>query len=203
LPVEESAHARRAECNKVFDLFILRCMGAQRADPAPDRGAVVAELLRCHHAALYRYAFLLCDSAPEAEDLVQEAFARLVTGQADLERIQHPAPYLRRSITNLFLERARRHTWWIGHMASLVGRASVDDVAEGAASRDQVRQGLSRLTDRQRAAIVLRYYLDLDYDEIGHVLGCPSATARSLTMRGLHRMRVTLTAAEEGADSDH
>ena len=48
-----------------------------------------------------------------------------------------------------------------------------------------VRSALDRLTSRRRAALVLRYYADLPYQDIADALRCPAATARSHVRRGL------------------
>lgn len=170
------------------------------------RPSAAWRLLSCwkrFQVSLHRYAYLLSGDAGEAEDLVQEAFARLLVGESEPAQIRHPASYLQRSVTNVFVERGRRRSLWAQRVSSLLVRDSVEDLADEAATRDEVRRALKLVTPRQRAAIVLRYYLDLDYEEIGQVLGCPPATARSLTMRALRRMRVSLTPAEEGAGDDH
>ena len=52
---------------------------------------------------------------------------------------------------------------------------------------------LDRLTQRQRTALVLRYYLDLPEEEIAAVLRCRPSTVRSLVLRGLARLREELS----------
>lgn len=187
----------------MLDLFIVKDVRGRDAGLAAARGPVVADLVDRFQAPLCRYAYLLCGDAAEAEDLVQEVFARLLTGECEPAEIHHPVSYLQRSVTNLFLERGRRSSLWTRRVSGLFARSSVDDLADAAATRDQVRRGLRLLSERQRAVIVLRYYLDLGYEEIGQVLGCPATTARSLTMRALKRMRVSLRPVEEGAEDDH
>lgn len=56
----------------------------------------------------------------------------------------------------------------------------------------ELRDALGRLSARRRAAVVLRYYEDLTFEEIGAVLGCETATARSLVHRGLGQLRKVL-----------
>ena len=61
---------------------------------------------------------------------------------------------------------------------------------------DEWRERLAQLPTRQRDAIVLRHVVDLSYQEIGEVLGCPAGTAKSDVSRGLEKLR-TLLATEE------
>jgi RNA polymerase sigma factor (sigma-70 family) len=58
--------------------------------------------------------------------------------------------------------------------------------------RDQLNRAMRRLTPRQRAAVVLRYYDDLSFADIAVLLDCPAATARSLVGRGLRQLRIII-----------
>jgi RNA polymerase sigma factor (sigma-70 family) len=60
--------------------------------------------------------------------------------------------------------------------------------------RDALRRALRRLPDRQRAALVLRFYEDLTHEQIAAALRCRPGTAASLVSRGLARLREDLEA---------
>ncbi len=62
-------------------------------------------------------------------------------------------------------------------------------VTVGMPEVDETWEALRRLPDRQRAAIVLRFYEDLPEAEIARVLGCRPGTVKSLIHRGLARVR--------------
>jgi RNA polymerase sigma factor (sigma-70 family) len=57
---------------------------------------------------------------------------------------------------------------------------------------DQLSRALRRLTAQQRAAVVLRFYEDLSFDDIAVLMECRAATARSLVSRGLRRLRIII-----------
>jgi RNA polymerase sigma factor (sigma-70 family) len=62
------------------------------------------------------------------------------------------------------------------------------------ADREQVRQVLAELSERQRAAVVLRYFYDYSDQQIADALQCRIGTARSLISRALAGMRANAQA---------
>jgi RNA polymerase sigma factor (sigma-70 family) len=56
-----------------------------------------------------------------------------------------------------------------------------------------VLAALERLPDRQRVAVILRYIQDLPYSEIADITGTPLNTAKTVTRRGVERLRILLT----------
>lgn len=83
----------------------------------------------------------------------------------------------------------RRHAVQLVDVDITERTAAIDDVEESVEARDATVRLLRTLGERQRAAVVLRFYLALDDSEIGQVLGCRQATVRSLVSRGLAAMR--------------
>jgi RNA polymerase sigma factor (sigma-70 family) len=70
-----------------------------------------------------------------------------------------------------------------------LGGAGLDDHAALLAERDAMRVRIARLSRRQRAVIVLRYYENLSDSEIAGVLGCSAATVRSHVSHALAALR--------------
>lgn len=145
-----------------------------------------------------RLAALLTGDAATAQDLVQDAFVRVGARLVHLRRPEAFDAYLRRTVVNL----ARMHFRHRGvERAWLERQPAPDSVAgpsPGVEDRDIVRMALHRLPARQRAALVLRYYLDLSQQEIADALRCRPGTAGSLISRGLARLRTDL----EGSVTD-
>jgi len=142
----------------------------------------LAELYRERYVAMVRLAFLMVGSTTIAEELVQDAFARM---HRHWEHTEHPKAYLRMAVVNacrshlrrLALERAyRRHP-------SVTGEGS--QLAEA----DELFDALAGLPSRQRAALVLRFYEDLSEADIAVALGCRPGTVKSLVHRGLAELR--------------
>ncbi|WP_207709614.1 sigma-70 family RNA polymerase sigma factor [Actinomadura macrotermitis] len=128
-------------------------------------------------AALKRYAFLLCGDDAEADDLVQEALVRAFAkpGRRSAEEAE---AYVRRIMLNRFLDTARRRRAWSRIRPLLRHDDLAPDQAGAVAATADVRAALARLSPRQRAATVLRYYEDLTVPQIAAALGCRPGTVK-------------------------
>lgn len=140
--------------------------------------------------ALLALAWLLTGDRDAAEDLAQATLTKALSRWHLVSAASDPDAYIRRMCVNL-------HTSWLRRMVSrerslttaLDKRLSLDDETESIGNRDQLRRALSRLRPKMRAALVLRYYADLDDQAIADLLGVKRATVRSLVHRGLLEMR--------------
>lgn len=154
------------------------------------------ELYRRYAPDARRLAYLLTGDLAEAEDAVQDAFVKLASRFFTLRSPDASAAYLRRVVLNTVLsrsrsksrERARQHR----HVRlSDAGGARVDQEPADEALWD----ALQRLPERQRAAIVLRHWLDLSEERTAELLRCPPGTVKSQVSRGLATMREMMTDA--------
>jgi DNA-directed RNA polymerase specialized sigma24 family protein len=139
-------------------------------------------LYRAHYPALMRLGYLLTGSNEAAEDLVHDVFVR-AEGHLPLD---HPASYLRAAVVNACRSQHRR---------TAVARRHAPQPAPLVMPGDLVdfRDILLALPLRQRTAVVLRYFCDMDDDGIAALLGCRPTTVRSLVSRGLANLREVMT----------
>jgi RNA polymerase sigma-70 factor (sigma-E family) len=142
-----------------------------------------------------RVAFLLTGDRALAEDLVQEAFARLVGRMRHLREPDAFGAYLRRTIVNLGTSHFRHRRVERAYLERLAWRREVE-TNPNAELDEAMHDALLRLPERQRAAIVLRFYEDLSDVQTAEVLRCSPGTARSLVSRGMKTLRAEL----EGVD---
>ena len=145
-----------------------------------------------HGAALQRYAFVLTGDAADAEDLVQTALTKAYRRWRRIGRMMSPHAYVRRIVTNCFLDQRRRPSALrsVGELSDL---ADPTDYTQQTADLDAIVRGLDRLTVHQRAVLILRYLLDLSDQDIADELGCTTATVRSHASRGLQQLRSLLS----------
>ena len=127
-----------------------------------------------------RLAGLLSQDARAAEDLAQDAFARVFP---KWENVENPHAYLRVAIVNACRSwQSRRRTERV-KLPLVAGAGSVDLAFDGLAD------AVAALPYRQRAVLVLRYYADLRESEIAEAIGCRPGTVKSLTSRALAALR--------------
>lgn len=145
--------------------------------------------VREHTPALLRTAYLLTGNALSAEELVQDTFVRLYPKWDRVESADIPLAYVRRSMSNGFVNTRRRASRREYAFADVPEHPDEYDGVAQLADRDEIWAGLSRLPDRQRAALVMRFFDDLSDDDTAAALGCRVGTVRSLVSRGLAALR--------------
>jgi RNA polymerase sigma-70 factor (sigma-E family) len=155
-------------------------------DSQDDEG--VTAFVRASYGRLLREAFLLCGDAGRAEDLVQTTLAKTVVVWSRLQRSEGIDNYVQRTLINTYLSARRRRAWWEQPFSRLVESQARDEYV-GVEQRDWLRRALDALPARQRAAVVLRFYVDLSEQDAARALGCSVGTVKSLSSRGLRTLR--------------
>ena len=155
------------------------------------RGMLTAvdDLYRDHGLAAMRLAYLLTGNRARAEDLVQDAFVRML---GRLRQIRDPdllRAYLTRTIVNLaknaYRSEGRLRAFVTSGRGAPPAAASLPDIE----ARDELLGHLMRLPYRQRAALVLRYCEDQSEADVAEALGTTNKAVRSLVGRGLETIR--------------
>jgi len=149
---------------------------------------------------LLRTAYLIVWDLAEAEDLVQETLIKVAKRWPKVRRMEHPAAYARRILVNLALDghtrRARRASELsVPERHGENGHAP--DPSELVDTQDELIAALATLPERQRAVLVLRYFLDLPEAEVAAALQCSLGTVKSTASRGLARLQETLRHAND------
>lgn len=161
----------------------------------PGDESAFEPFVRACTPALLRTAFLLTGDAAAAEELVQDTLVHLYPQWGRVAAASVPLAYVRRAVTNRFLNgrKAAAREIAVGAVPDLGPAATGADLGE----RDELWAMLRALPARQRAALVLRYYDDLPDADIAAALRCRQGTVRSLVSRGLASLR---SAAHQDAD---
>ena len=155
--------------------------------------AEIEQLYREHVPGARRLAYLLTGNRELAEDVVHDAFIR-VAGR--IRRIREPeafGAYLRRSVVNAVRSHYRHQAVADRYVAKVAASALSEVYRDPDGElRDMLWEALQTLTERQREAIVCRFYLDMSERETAEVLGCPPGTVKSSVSRGLDGLRLAL-----------
>ncbi|GAA0911140.1 SigE family RNA polymerase sigma factor [Virgisporangium aurantiacum] len=152
-----------------------------------SRDAEFTDYVTAKAAWLRRIAYLLSADWHRADDLVQTAITKLYINWHRAGRVEDVDGYARKTLVNTFLAEQRspwrRRITLPGRTADRAGSGPDLDAAL------DLRTALAALPERQRAAVVLRYYCDLSVEETAHCLGCAPGTVKSQTARALATLR--------------
>ena len=167
---------------------------AQQDDTSVSTSALSFEdLFADQHERLYRAVYLIVGNSHEAEELMQDAFVKVLERW---DRIDNPAGYLYRAALNSTRSRFRRLR--LAAKRTLSPGEPEDPFAGIVADlRDQVVRSLRTLPERQRAALVLLDLLDLRSEEAAEVLRVTPATVRSLASHARAALKLSMEAEDD------
>lgn len=155
-----------------------------------------ADFVRSRQRSLLHAAYLVCGDRHQAEDVVQEAFAKLASRWESV-RLRSPDAYVRRIVHHDAVSNWRRwgkrqrvvdHTAAASPFATRPAPDQIGGWVDGA----EVRQALAQLSPQQRAVMVLRYYDDLSEAEIAETLSIAPGTVKGYAKAALDRLRTLL-----------
>jgi len=157
-----------------------------------------AAYYRSRAAAVRNVAFLLCGNWHTAEDLTQNAFVKLyrvwprVSQSGSLER------YVHQVLVRSYVDERRRP--WRRESPTEPYSTALDRTMPESTTDERLLllAALDRVPPRQRAALVLRFWLDLPVTEVAELLGCAEGTVKSQTTRGLATLRAHIGIATGG-----
>jgi len=166
--------------------------GEDAESQEPDAGQAVTALYREHAVGLLRLAVAMLGDRPAAEDVVQEAFCGLYRRWPYLSDRAKSLPYVRSAVLNGCRSVIRRRSRQDGWTAAEPAAASAEYDALVGEEHRQVLQAVRTLPRRQREALMLRYFADLDVPEIARAMGISPGTVKSTLSRGIAALGLIL-----------
>jgi len=139
---------------------------------------------------VWAYLVRITGDARLADDLLQEAFYRLLRTRADFESDDHRRNYLFRIATNLVRDHRRRFGW----PERNAGEHRAEDVAAGVEEGDRavrrldLARAMQRMKPRERSLLWLAYAQGCSHEEIAEMLGLKKASLKSLLFRARKRL---------------
>jgi RNA polymerase sigma-70 factor (sigma-E family) len=156
--------------------------------------------------AMVRLAYALTGDQGHAEDVAQAAFARAYASWPKVRRTENPEGYVRRIVINENRNRFRKHrvTERLTDAPPEPGPSAdpglvMADAASQYDERSALMAALRRLGPRQRAVIVLRYWLGLTEAETAAELNCSVGTVKSQASRALATLRQSAELVDGGS----
>jgi RNA polymerase sigma-70 factor (ECF subfamily) len=161
-------------------------------------------LLQRHRGPVIQFLYRMVRNRAIAEELAQNVFLRVYRSRTTYEPTAKFTSWLFRIATHVALNwlRDRRHE---SNQLSLSAglerdserqiadrRPTVDQLMLNEVRLDEIRQAIAELPDRQRAAVIMHKYEELEYTQIAEALSCSPQTVKSLLFRAYNALRVRL-----------
>ena len=199
-------------------------MSAPRPDP-PDETlmlryqqgdrAAFAQLVRRHQGPLYNFAMRQVRIPQVAEDVVQEAFVRVVQNAADFKHEARFTTWVYTITRNLCIDHLRKRALrkhpslderrgeekdgpTLGEQTA-DPRASVEREATGTELKERIARAVDTLPDEQREVFLMREIANLPFKEIAEITGVPENTVKSRMRYALERLQEALSEYEDYA----
>jgi RNA polymerase sigma-70 factor (ECF subfamily) len=155
------------------------------------------DLVQTYSGEIYAYLWRLFQGSSEAEDCFQDTFLRALRAYPRTPRLRNPRAWLYRIATNSarthLARRARLHTRTADLDESLPHIApSIPDQIDHRLDLAAVSTAVQALPPKQRAALLMRKYQQLDYPAIAEALGCSQSAARANVYQALQKLRLQL-----------
>ncbi|HZP31778.1 MAG TPA: sigma-70 family RNA polymerase sigma factor [Candidatus Acidoferrales bacterium] len=169
-------------------------------------------LLRRYRTPLVNFLYRMVRDGAAAEDLAQEVFLRVYRARGQYVPTAKFTTWMFRIATNLALNALRDGRY--RQMEISIDQTGADHSADGESDQptkeiadrqasieseliqrdraEQIRRAVESLPEKQRAAVLLHKYEELDYDQIANVLGCSESALKSLLFRAYETLRVEL-----------
>jgi RNA polymerase sigma-70 factor (sigma-E family) len=153
----------------------------------PDASVGVTELYQAHAVGLIKLGVIMLGDRTAAEDVVQDAFFGLYRNWGRLSDPDNALAYARASVLNgcraALRQRIRRER--LSVVADAATTETVETIVLLGEEHRQVLAAVRRLPDRQREALVLRFYLGVSEEETARAMGISRGTVKSSTSRAL------------------
>ena len=153
---------------------------------------------------LLRTAYLLTGRQQDAEDLVQDTLVKVWTHWRKVSASREPDKYVNRVLINLFIDTKRRRRLVLvefDDQESRLPRASNE--SDAVDLREILAQALLELGPRERAAVVLRHYRYMEFNEIAACMGVGESTVRATLSRAMKNLRTAMTSLNRFQEEWH
>ena len=162
---------------------------------AAGDNTALAVLFDRHKSRVFALLYHLLGDRAAAEDLVSETFLRVYRARGRYRAGTAFTPWLLAIARNLALGELR-HRGVVKRSEQRLAEEALTGGDEWTVEQyelgERVRAALACLPEEQRAAVILKEYQQLEYREIGQVLGCSEAAARARTYRARVALRALL-----------
>lgn len=165
-------------------------------DKTTGRGAAFARLADDHLDAAYRLARAVLRDPSQAQDATHDALLQAWRKWSTLRDPSHFEPWFDRILVNICRNRLQHASRWEARDISSEMAVMAGDPYGQADDRDVLGNAIATLSPDHRVVVVLRYYRDLQVDEIATRLGIPAGTVQSRLHYALKQLQRVIDVAD-------
>src|SRR5713226_6640344 len=153
-----------------------------------------ALLLHRYRRPLINFLYRMVRNREQAEDLAQEVFIRVYRAREDYVPSAKFTTWLFRIATNLALNSVRDNRYQRMEISldAPEKHPNIEQHLIEETRKKMIRHAIEKLPEKQRAAVLLHKYQELDYGEISKILECSESALKSLLFRAYETLRVEL-----------
>jgi RNA polymerase sigma factor (sigma-70 family) len=166
---------------------------AGTVQPNPDKRSWFEPLVLATERPAFAFALMLVRDRSTAEEIVQDAFARVWASPKTPPEEAEFRRWLYRAITNLAHDHLRRQARFTRLRFWLAPPKSPLEAIDRWVEDEQLVETLRRLSRREQLAVYLFYYEDRPFEDVDQYLGTRPGTARKVVSRALQKLRTQLT----------
>jgi RNA polymerase sigma-70 factor (ECF subfamily) len=167
-------------------------------------GASFGVLLEKHRSSVVHFLYRMVQNQAIAEELAQEVFLRVYRSRSTYEPTAKFTTWLFRIATHMALNALRdgRHERLQERLDDNSGemparqvtdrRPTVEQSMVYQGKLDEVRRAITALPEKQRAAVLMHKYEEMEYSQIAKVLSCSESAVKSLLFRAYETLRARL-----------
>jgi RNA polymerase sigma factor (sigma-70 family) len=164
---------------------------------AEQAGTDIARLVAEHHEVVYRYAYRLCGTPADAEDLTQQTFLAAQQNLSQLRNAAQGRAWLMTILRNGYLKSRRRRFPATAGSLELDLESIPDDLPyPGEIDRQRLQEALDALPPEFKVVLLMFYFEHCTYREIAEQLDLPIGTVMSRLSRAKHQLRGRLLEKE-------
>ncbi len=177
--------------------------------PKAQLDAEFSDLYRAHLRDVYSYAYYRVGNHHDAEDLTEQTFLQAYRHFERAQRESHGRPLrpwliriAHNLAANLYRDRSRKPASPIDDTTALAAPHTTEQLVEGREQARQVLDGVSRLGEDRREALIMRFALGMDNREIARALGRSDGATKVLIHRAIKQLEVLVGDADADVDAD-
>ena len=170
-------------------------MAPQQTKSKAQLDAEFSELYRAHLRDVYSYSYYRVGNHHDAEDLTEQTFLQAYRHFERAQRESHGRPLrpwliriAHNLAANLYRDRSRRPSSPIEEGAEPASLHTTEELVEGRDELSRVLDGVGRLPDDRREALIMRFALGMDNREIARAMGRSDGATKVLIHRAIKQL---------------